>query len=238
MSTVPTNLPGASADCVVSYPTSDGRPMGETDLHREIMFELIETLKDFFRGQQVYVSGNILLYYEQGNQRRRLSPDVLVTKGLEMLLREYYLLWEERLPPNVVIEVTSASTRREDLRDKMKIYREIIKVNEYFLFDPRSEYLKPALQGYRLQQDEYVRIESASGRLPSQEMGLHLERAGQHLRLYDPRTGRWVPTPAESRQQSEEARQQVEKRYADSEAEIQRLRAELEALQKKRDGKS
>ena len=28
----------------IEYPTSDGRPMGETDLHRNIMFESIESL--------------------------------------------------------------------------------------------------------------------------------------------------------------------------------------------------
>ncbi|HUE71605.1 MAG TPA: Uma2 family endonuclease [Pirellulaceae bacterium] len=219
MSTVPTNLPSASADFTVTYPTSDGRPMGETDLHREIMFELIETLKEFYRGRQVYVSGKILLYYEEGNKRRHVSPDVLITKGLEMRLREYYLLWVEGLPPSMVIEVTSASTRKEDLRDKMNLYRDVIKVNEYFLFDPRSEYLKPPLQGYRLVQGEYVPIEPVDGRLPSQEMGLHLEWAGQHLRLYNPATRRWIPTFAEMRQEIE--------------AEVARLRAEL--AEKERD---
>jgi Uma2 family endonuclease len=253
MSTVNTNRPGPSADVAVTYPTSDGRPMGETDLHREIMFDLIATLKEFYRGQQVYVSGNLLLYYEEGNKRRHVSPDVFITKGLEMYPREYYLLWVEGRPPSMVIEVTSASTRKEDLRDKMQIYREIIKVNEYFLFDPRSEYLKPSLQGYRLSGDVYVPIEPVEGRLPSEELGLHLQRDAAQLRLYDPVAQKWLPTHREARQhanearqqadqarqQAEEARQQAERerqaalqRLADREQELARLRAELDALRR------
>ena len=45
------------------YPTSDGEPMGETDLHRDMMVNLIEALRNYYRNDsQVYVSGNILLY--------------------------------------------------------------------------------------------------------------------------------------------------------------------------------
>src|SRR5437764_10284646 len=60
------------------YPTSDGKPMGETDWHRKLMNLLIEMLEDFFASQRVYVSGNLLLFYEQGNRRRHVSPDVFV----------------------------------------------------------------------------------------------------------------------------------------------------------------
>ena len=64
------------------YPTSDGRPMAETDLHRDVMFDLIETLKERFAADPLtYVSGNILLFYEPGNKRRHVSPDVLVVLG-------------------------------------------------------------------------------------------------------------------------------------------------------------
>lgn len=180
-----------------SYPTSDGRPMGETDLHRSVMIDILETLKRHFRDQMVYVSGNLLLYYRPGNKRRHVSPDVLVTKGLEMKMRDCYLMWEEKLPPNIVIEVTSASTRDEDLEDKLEVYRDEVKVREYFLFDPRSEYLNPPLQGHRLVAEQYVPIEPVGGRLPSEELGLHLEARGQELRFYDAATKLLLPTPQE-----------------------------------------
>ena len=188
----------------IDYPTSDGKPMGETDLHRSVMVVTIETLKMHFAGQQVYVSGNILLYYRPGNKRRHVSPDVLVTRGLEPRDRESYLLWEEGRAPNVVIEVTSQSTRDEDLEDKLEIYRDEIQVAEYFLFDPRSEYLVPALQGYRLSRGRYELIEPVSGRLASVELGLQLESDSSRLRFYDPagqpgcrrrRKPIWKPSP-------------------------------------------
>src|SRR5438094_6853144 len=58
-----------------AYPTSDGRPMAETDWHRDIMFALIKVLQSFFAADRnVYVSGNLLLYYVRGNKRRHVSP--------------------------------------------------------------------------------------------------------------------------------------------------------------------
>lgn len=192
--------------------------MGETDLHRNIMFELIESLKLYYATQRVYVSGNILLFYQPGNRRRHVSPDVLVVKGSDPRERENYLLWEEELPPNMVIEVTSESTREEDLYDKLEIYRDRVRVPEYFLFDPRGEYLNPPLQGYRLRAGEYIRIQPVSGRLPSRELGLHLERHEHRLRLFDPATGSWIPTLHEA--------------HRAAEAQVARLREELVMLQR------
>jgi Uma2 family endonuclease len=225
--------------------------MGETDLHRNVMFSAIETLKMHYAGQPVYVSGNILLFYRPGNKRRHVSPDVLVVRDLEPRDRENYLLWEEGRAPDVVIEVTSQSTRDEDLEDKLEIYRDEVKVTEYFLFDPRSEYLNPSLQGYRLDRGRYVPIAPADGRLPSRELGLHLEVDGNQLRFYDLATARRLPTPQEARLEALAALQQkdaaLEQKYAaleqkdaaleqkdaalqTAEAELDRLRRELDAL--------
>jgi Uma2 family endonuclease len=213
----------------IVYPTSDGRPIGETDLHRNIMFASIELLKLHYAGQQVYVSGNILLFYQPGNRRRHVSPDVLVVKGLDPHDRENYLLWEEGRPPDVVIEVTSDSTRDEDLHDKFEIYRDQIRVVEYFLFDPRGDYLEPALQGYRLKARRYEPVKPVAGRLPSRELGLHLEVGNRELRFFDPATGRWIPTPDEARKAAEAERRQMGAKW--QQAEVERRQAEAERQQ-------
>ena len=219
----------------IVYPTSDGRPMGETDLHRSIMVDAIESLKLYYAGQQVYVSGNILLLYQPGNRRRHVSPDVLVVKGQDPHARENYLLWEEGQPPQVVIEVTSESTREEDLYDKFEIYRDRIRVPEYFLFDPRDEYLQPSLQGYRLKGHHYQVIEPVSGRLPSRELGLHLERHDRQLRFYDPATGVWIPTSAESREAALAQSREAEARREQAEAERRQAEAERRQAQAQRE---
>jgi Uma2 family endonuclease len=131
------------------YPTSDGRPMAETDLHRDLMLDLIETLKAWFENDPMtYVSGNILLFYEKGNKRRHVSPDVLVVRGIPKHRRDNYLVWEEGKVPDFMIEVTSKMTRREDKEFKRTVYQKTLRVPEYFLFDPRAEYLKPPFHGY------------------------------------------------------------------------------------------
>lgn len=68
---------------IFDYPTADGRPMAETDWHRDLMVELIQTLKAFFANNPMdYVSGNLLVFYVPGDRLRHLSPDVFVVKGV------------------------------------------------------------------------------------------------------------------------------------------------------------
>jgi Uma2 family endonuclease len=190
------------------YPTGDGKPMAETDYHRELMFALIDTLKAFYRDEpRVYVSGNLLLFYEENNKRKHVSPDVFVVTGVGNHLRDNYLLWEEGHAPRFVIELTSSSTRKEDTSKKKALYQDVLKVREYFLFDPCGDYLEPPMIGWRLVRGTYREIVPVAGRLPSEVTGLHLERDGRILRLWNPTTGRRLLTPA---QQAEEARQQAE----------------------------
>jgi len=162
----------------VEYPTSDGKPMAETDLHRQDMVDLIETLQDYFaHDPQVYVTGNLLLYYEEGNPRKHVSPDVFVVRGVpKRPPRDYYLLWIEGKSPELVIEITSKTTKREDQIKKLVLYRDVLRVPEYFQFDPTEDYLKPPFQGHRLVGGDYQPIPAVHGRLPSQILELHLER--------------------------------------------------------------
>jgi Uma2 family endonuclease len=223
------------------YPTSDGRPMAETDYHRDLMMELIQTLDAHYANDpQVYVSGNILVFYEPGNRRRHVSPDVLVVKGVPKGQRLNYLIWEEDHTLDLVIELTSSSTRDEDVRDKMELYQDTLKVKEYFLFDPLGDYLDPRLRGYRLRRGRYGAIKAVRGRLPSKVLGLHLEQHGEVLRLYDPTTKQLLPTMQERAEQAEQRAEQLEQRTAEveeraarAEEESERLRRELEELRRR-----
>jgi Uma2 family endonuclease len=187
--------------------------MAETERHRDLMIELIQTLQRFFEHVlRVCISGNLLMFYDRGNLRRHVSPDVFVVRGVKKRERENYLVWEEKKAPQVVIELTSSSTRREDQRTKFNLYQNVLKVREYFLFDPFGDYLDPPLQGYRLHKGVYRPIQRRQNRLPSQVLGLHLEANGPSLRLWDPQTGTWVLTPAEFEAQARQRAEQAEQR--------------------------
>ena len=217
----------------VIYPHSDGKPVGETPEHAENLLHLVEMLRQWFNDDEMtYVGGNNFIYYERGNPRRHVSPDVFVGRGIPKLpRRRRYLVWEEHKAPDLVIELTSTSTVKEDQERKYALYRDVLRVREYFLFDPLGECLKPRLQGFRLRQGAYVPIRRLRGRLPSKILGLHLEQDDWELRLYDPAGDRWLPTPSELFQSLDSAEQAL--RAAESENE--RLQKEVEKLRRRSD---
>lgn len=216
----------------IIYPESDGKPVGETDIHRQEILDLIAALSEHFRQEPlVYVSGNLLLYYEEGNPSAVVSPDVFVVKGIATGQRRVYKLWVEGRPPTMVIEISSRSTRLEDLGNKRALYA-MLGVAEYMLFDPLAEYLNPPLQGFRLAGNEYERLEpDASGALVSAALGLRLQPEDGRLALFDVATGARLLRPAEEAA----ARRAAEERAAVLEAELERLRAELARQQGERD---
>ena len=186
----------AVASRVIDYPETDGQPMAETPAHRDVMIDAIQVLQRHFAHRpDVYVSGNMMMYYEEGEPRRCVSPDVFVAVGVEDKNRRTYLLWREAKGPDFVLEVTSRSTRRNDQVTKRALY-EWMGVSEYVLYDPLGEYLNPPLQGYRLVGGEYVEWERT--RLPGGVRALHSEVLGlslhvrardRALRLRDPASG-------------------------------------------------
>ncbi len=199
----------------VIYPESDGRPLGESDLHRDEMWDLVYALKRYYEGSpDVYVTGNLFFYYKQGDPRSVVCPDVCVVKGVAKHRRRTYKLWEEGQSPSFVIEVTSESTRREDLEEKKSRYARL-GVPEYFLHDPYGEYLRPRLQGFRLHGDLYRPIEPArDGSLLSQVTGLTLRVEGDLLRLVETATGTPLLFAGEMLSKTEEDLERLRRRLA------------------------
>ena len=204
---------GLPHDAVV-YPCSDGQPMAETQIHGECMMYVTAALRRWFEKHgraDVHVGSNNFLYYERGNPRAVVAPDVYVVVGAPAHLRDTYLLWNEPKGPDFVLEVTSASTRRDDERRKRDVYA-ALGVREYFLYDPRAEYLTPALQGFRLHDGEYralpaVTVLSNRGvAVTSEVLGLELrdEREARMVRLHDRATGEDLPTYGEAERTSRE----------------------------------
>ena len=226
----------------IDYPSSDGKPIAESDFQRTHLTYAVERLRLHFRHRDdVYVSGNLLIYYEEGNVKARVAPDVFVVLGAANVDRPSYRVWEEPKGPDFVLEITSQATYREDQGKKRRLYR-ALGVREYWQYDPTNDYLEPPLQGLELIGGEYRRLpgrELADGTLALESAVLELELrlVGERgLRFHDPATGQDLPNLAETdaaRQRAEQARQAAETRLADEAAARQAAEArvaELEAL--------
>ena len=211
-------------------PESDGKPMAETDAHLNEMLSLLDALKEHFRNDpQVYVTGNIFLYYfDEEGDRQSISPDIFMVRGIEKKPRRIYNLEVEGKTPDVVIELTSISTKTEDLYTKRLIYAKL-GVREYFLFDPFGETIRPALQGFRLENGDYSPMTET--RLHSDALGLDLTNEGGRLRLYDPKTGERLRTHEESEAGRRKAEAERRKAEEKAESELAARRAEAAVRQ-------
>ncbi len=227
------------------YPCSDGQPMAETDLHAASMVYVASALRWWFekhRQADVYVGSNNFLYYERGNPGAVVAPDVYVVIGASAHLRDTYLLWNEPKGPDFVLEVTSKSTRGTDEQRKREVYASL-GVSEYFLYDPRAEYLAPPLQGFRLHEGEYrplpaVTVLSNRGvAVTSGVLGLELrdEREARRVRLRDPSTGESLLSHRESelaREEEATARREEAAARREAEARVRELERALAASRK------
>ena len=188
----------------VEYPESDGKPMAETEVHLRVMLDAIATLWDRYGSQaDVYVGGNMFMYYVENAPNISVSPDVFVAFGPSREpMRRVWRTWEEGKFADFVLEVTSESTRGEDEGRKRDIYRRL-GVTEYWQFDPTGDYLEPVLKGRRLNARRAYRpiplTTAPDGTLrgESRVLALHLCLDGRRLRLYDPATGEFLRTPKE-----------------------------------------
>jgi Uma2 family endonuclease len=221
-------------ETTIDYPETDGEPMAESDVQRNYLTYAVEALRDHFRFRpDCYVSGNLLIYYDEGNPRAAVAPDCFVVFGVPGHDRRIYKVWEEGgAVPSFVLEVTSRSTRAEDCGSKRGVYA-YLGVREYWQYDPTGDYLRPPLRGWVRDGDQYREIQRGLGpdrdfALLSEVLGLELHLHAGRLRFRDPATSAWLRTYRESaddRRAAEAARAAAER---ESRALRERL-AELEA---------
>lgn len=156
--------------------TDDGEPM-ESTRHRDQMTLLIDSLQAHVADRDdVYVSGNMFLYFSELQTKRNdfRGPDVFVVTGTTKRERKAWVVWsEEGRTPDLIIELTSDTTRHVDYGDKMRVYAHL-KVSEYAIYDPWSG----ELDVFRLDPmtKSYGRVEPdpETGRVPLRLLGLSL----------------------------------------------------------------
>ena len=230
-------------------PCDDGMPM-ETERHKLQMDLLIYPLKPWLDRypEGGYVGGNMFVYFslEQIRKQDFRGPDVFVALDVPRRERKSWVVWEEGKGPDVVIELLSETTAREDKGRKKQIYQNQLRVAEYFWFDPFDP---DDWTGFELRHGVYRPLSlDDQGRLISERLGLALTRWRGIYADVEAIWLRWatlegdlLPTSREllemeiqrvkqERQRAEAERQRAEaerQRAEAAEAEIVRLRALL-----------
>lgn len=223
----------------IEYPDEDGKPMAESDQACNYLIYARQVLRIYFQDRpDVYVAGNLFIYYEEGNPEAVVAPDVFVVLGVNNQDRRSYKTWkEDDKNPDFVLEITSKTTRSKDQGAKKGIYA-FLGVREYFQYDPTGDYLNPQLQGLRLVEGNYLPIvvktlPDGTESLLSEVLGLELRLESGELRFYTPATGQKLLSHEEeaaARLVAEQAKLVAEQSLQEEVIRSQRLAAKLREL--------
>jgi hypothetical protein len=238
---------------IVPLPDPPRNPDGMQQLPHISRINL--TLDAYYRARgrnDVLVNGEGYLCTTPGARSNLVVPDCVVAFGVDpeaITNRNGYVIEEVGKPPDLVLEVGSSSTGRNDYLRKPGIYAGY-GIAEYWRFDPTGgKHHRAPLAGDRLAGGEYFPIALSTTEDGiiwghSRILGLDVCWDKGRLRFYDPRTGEYLLDYSEaidqrdaaitaladsqSRADAEAERADAEARRADAaEAELRRLREQL-----------
>lgn len=216
----------AEVQCPSSNLWSDEPPL-ESDFHRDQIDLLIRILRWWWRDRNdVYVSGNLTVYYNQQQLKSRdfRGPDFFVVLGTERKDRRSWVVWDENGQyPNVILEILSNSTKNVDKGLKKELYQSIFRTPDYFWFDPDTF----EFAGFHLLDGRYEPIQpTEQGWLWSQQLELYLGVHGNRLRFFTP-DSELIPSPEELAEQESQRAEQERQRAERAEQELEQLKAQL-----------
>ena len=228
----------------IDYPDSDGLPMAESESQFWPILYVGSALDRYYQARDdVYVVGNLLLYYQEGDPGKSVSPDLMVVLGASKHIRSSYRLWEEPKAPDFVLEIASESTHRIDRGEKRDLYAGM-GVLEYWQYDPVGDYLEPPLLGFRLVEGRYLPISATAQEggmlaLRSEVLGLELHLTPgapvrEALHFYDPVRGEYLRTyreEAQARREAEGRLEQTEGQLRQTQDRLQEEQAARQALE-------
>ncbi|MCX5936426.1 MAG: Uma2 family endonuclease [Pseudanabaena sp. LacPavin_0818_WC45_MAG_42_6] len=225
----------------IFYPSEDGEPLAETSVHADAIIATVAVLRNYlaenFSERSPVVLADQFLYYAQSFSRLRVAPDVMVIFDIKQQPYDNYKIWETGKIPSIIFEMTSESTQAHDQLKKRELY-ESIGVLEYWLFEPKGEWIPEKLRGYRRQanlpeKEEDALVYGAIADGLSQVLGLRLEIEGSLINFYRQDNGEKLLIPSElfaALQTQTQRAESAEERVRLAELEAQKLRDRLAAL--------
>lgn len=205
----------------IIYPEQREDDMGETSFHAKLINRLLGVLLHFFEQREdVFISSNMNIYYVEGNPYKWFAPDILIAFGVQNHERSVYKIWQEKVFPQVVFEVASDRTWKNDVSDKLKLYEQL-GAEEYYILDSEFKYLPAPLMAFRRENDKLLPVQISGDKVFSPRLNLEIVRTENNFRLFNPQTGNFLLTLEES-----------EEKLHRAEAELEILKAEIEKLRK------
>lgn len=196
-----------------SHPTKEDL-MGESAAQSQLIFYLLKVLEWLYRAEGWFAVSNLNIYRERRRNEYPLAPDVAVFKGIvvpnvaDRRLRSWRLYEPNRPAPQVVFEISSQETWREDLEHKPTAYA-ALGASEYYAYEPNDPPYWPKggnrLRGWWLENGVMTeRPVDQRGWIWSAELESWLVSDGALLRLYD-HDGRMRMTEGEAQRAAKEA---------------------------------
>ncbi len=205
----------------IIYPCEDGEPLAESYEHLQVLIATFYILTFYLKGQQAVVLADQFLYYVEGRPSARVAPDVMVIFNVAAGGRGNYKIWEEGEVPSVIFEMTSESTRERDWGFKKNLYEQL-GVQEYWLFDPKGEWIPEQLQGYSLDAEGIYRpIQDGC----SQVLQLRLAVEGELIGFYRQDTDERLLPPNELSAAIDQEKQRAETAEQRADQLAERLRS-------------
>ena len=206
------------------FPPSDlwsDEPPLESYRHLKQLILLLTCLERLWQDRQdFFVGANMSIYYSTRQLKSEdvKGPDFFVVLNTERRERKSWVVWaEDGKYPNLILEVLSDSTAKNDRDLNKQLYQDVFRTPNYFWFDPYTL----EFAGFKLTYRRYEEIiPNEQGWLWSDELQLYLGILEEQLRFFTPE-GELVFTSEEAELLSNQRAQQAEAR-----AEAERQRAD------------
>lgn len=226
----------------IRLPTEDDLPY-EDDQNTETFWHVLQAellrqvLEILWAGRdRFFIGGDQFLYFsaEQLLTQDFRGPDFYLALDVEKRMRKSWVVWQEGKAPDLIIELLSRRTARNDRTTKKQVYQDQVRVPEYYWYDPEAD----ELAGFALRDRVYEPIvPDERGRLVSPLLGLALARWRGPYSGWEELWIRWetlegelLPTHAELAASAQAAAEQEAQRAEREASRVAALEARLREL--------
>lgn len=200
-----------------------GLPNEFHDLQPQLLSETLK-LTQYSRGE-IFTASDLNLYYDSNHTLWYKRPDWFLVVGVPRLYRgqssrQSYVIWDEQVPPIVVVEFLSPGTEAEDLGRfapqppiseigkppcKFDVYEQVLKIPNYIVYDEPTQQIRFFRLVKGRYEEQLVVTQNPRLWIPELNLGLGLWQ-GEFRDLPQPwlrwcdTGGQWIQTDAEAAQ--------------------------------------